>query len=80
MTATTTADTTSAVTHTCISHLALHASDGQVLVQVTTVPLTITMCILSRNSIALLGSIIASMEAQYIIEKTRFRLDPWGER
>jgi hypothetical protein len=77
MTATTTADTTSAVTHTCISHLALHASDGQVLVQVTTVPLTITMCILSRNSIALLG-IIASMEARYL-KKTRLRLDPWGE-
>jgi hypothetical protein len=77
MTATTTADTTSAVTHTCISHLALHASDGQVLVQVTTVPLTITMCILSRNSIALLG-IIASMEARYL-KTTRLRLDPWGE-
>jgi hypothetical protein len=77
MTATTTADTTSAVTHTCISHLALHASDGQVLVQVTTVPLAITMCILSRNSIALLG-IIASMEARYL-KKTRLRLDPWGE-
>lgn len=67
MTATTAADTISAVRPTCISRLALAASDGQVLVQVTTVPLAITKCILSRNS-------IASMEARYL-EKTRIRLD-----
>lgn len=76
MTATTAADMTGAVTHTSISRL---AEDGQVLVQVTTVPLAITKWILSRNSIALLGIIIASMEAQYL-KKMRTRLDPWGER
>ena len=76
MTATTAADTTGAVTHTSISRL---AKDGQVLVQVTTVPLAITNWILSGNSIALLGITIASMEAQYL-KQTRFRLDPWGER
>ena len=76
MMATTAADTTGAVTHTSINRL---AEDGQVLVQVTTVPLAITKWILSRNSIALLGITIACMEAQHL-KKTRFRLDPWGER
>ena len=75
MAATTAADTTGAVAHTSIGRLAL---DGQVLVQVTTVPLAITKSILSRNSIALLGVVTASMEAQYL-KKTRFRLDPREE-
>ena len=76
MTATTAADTTGAVTNESSSRL---AEDGQVLVQVTTVPLAITKWILSRNSLALLDIFGASMEVQYL-NKICTRLDSWGER
>ena len=61
MTATSAADSTGAVTRS-ISNCP--AWEGQVLVQVTNVPLAITKWIGSGNSMALLGIALASMEAQ----------------
>ena len=60
MTATTAADTTGAVTGSSTSRPAL---DGQVLVQVTIVPLAISRGISFRNSLAFLSLVLMGIDA-----------------